>query len=59
MLANSKYFSKEFDRFLLIINTFEKIVCLKSWGVIKEKEEEDDIREEVRDIENNNLFFIE
>ena len=59
MLANSKYFSKEFNRFLFIINTFEKIVYLKSWGVIKEKEEEDDIREEVKDIENNNLFFIE
>ena len=30
-----------------------------SQGVIKEKEEEDDIREEVKDIENNNLFCIE
>ncbi|MAD85775.1 MAG: hypothetical protein CL912_22665 [Deltaproteobacteria bacterium] len=66
--ATSAPSERVFSQGALIINklrnrlakdTFEKIICLKSWGVIKEEEEEDDIREEVINIENNNLFFIE
>lgn len=37
-------------------DTFEKIICLKSWGVIKEEIKED--KEEIKEEEKENIFII-
>jgi hypothetical protein len=42
-------------------STFEKIICLKSWGVFKDKEEiikKEENKEKSKLLEEDNQFFI-